>query len=144
MSDVTRFSSRQDRLSHVFLKERLAGAVSYDRIAGYFRSSIFDLVHEEIESIGKVRIVCNADLDARDIAVAMLSQRAVDRAMIAKWHQGANLLDPLLEQSRFKKLYDILTAGNVEIRVVARSDAPFLHGKAGLGQEHRRFVIGRH
>ena len=54
---ITRFSSRLDRLSHVYLKDRLVGASEYLRIAGYFRSSIFDLVNEEIESIGKVRVV---------------------------------------------------------------------------------------
>ncbi len=50
---LTRFSSRLGRLSHVYLKDRLSGASEYLRIAGYFRSSIFDLVNEEIESIGR-------------------------------------------------------------------------------------------
>jgi hypothetical protein len=43
---LTRFSSRQGRLAHVFLKDRLAKARAYRRIAGYFRSSIFELVSE--------------------------------------------------------------------------------------------------
>ena len=64
---ISRFSSRNQRLSHVFLKDRLKGAETYDRIAGYFRSSIFDLIHEEISTIGRVRIVCNADLDPREL-----------------------------------------------------------------------------
>lgn len=71
---ISRFSSRNHRLSHVFLKDRLKGAETYDRIAGYFRSSIFDLIHEEISTIGRVRIVCNADLDPRDLTAATLSQ----------------------------------------------------------------------
>ena len=45
-SSIQRFSSRAGRLSHVFLKDRLAGAKSYRRIAGYFRSSILELVGE--------------------------------------------------------------------------------------------------
>ena len=48
LSSLNRFSSRNGRLSHVFLKDRLAGAKSYRRIAGYFRSSVFELVEEEI------------------------------------------------------------------------------------------------
>ena len=40
---IRRFSSRSGRLSHVFLKDRLKGARTYRRIAGYFRSSIFEL-----------------------------------------------------------------------------------------------------
>ena len=51
MSGLRRFSSRHKRLDHAFLNERLRNAKSYDRIAGYFRSSIFELVGEEIAQI---------------------------------------------------------------------------------------------
>lgn len=129
---ISRFSSRKDRLGHVFLKDRLQGAKTYDRIAGYFRSSIFDLIHEEISSIEKVRIVCNADLDPRDITAADLSQKARDQAQVAKWHEQESDLDSLLERPRWRRLHEILTAGNLEIRVVSRENAPFLHGKAGV------------
>ena len=50
-SSIQRFGSRAGRLSHVFLKDRLTGAKRYRRIAGYFRSSIFELVEDEIEGI---------------------------------------------------------------------------------------------
>ncbi|MBF0209242.1 MAG: hypothetical protein HQK68_00005, partial [Desulfamplus sp.] len=42
-----RFSSRTERLDREFLAKSLDGAVKYLRIAGYFRSSIFELVGEE-------------------------------------------------------------------------------------------------
>ena len=128
---ISRFSSRNQRLSHVFLKDRLKGAETYDRIAGYFRSSIFDLIHEEISTIGRVRIVCNADLDPRDLAVG-LSQRARDQAQVERWHEQGDEIDALLERPRWRRLHQLLTAGNVEIRVVSRDNAPFLHGKAGV------------
>jgi hypothetical protein len=48
----------------------LRGAKSYRRIAGYFRSSIFELVGEEIAAIPQVHIVCNSELDAADVAVS--------------------------------------------------------------------------
>jgi hypothetical protein len=35
---LTRHSSRRTRLDHAVLNQRLDGAASYDRIAGYFRS----------------------------------------------------------------------------------------------------------
>jgi hypothetical protein len=129
---ISRFSSRNQRLSHVFLKDRLKGAATYDRIAGYFRSSVFDLIHEEISTIGRVRIVCNADLDPRDLTAAGLSQRARDQAQVAQWHEQGDPLDALLERPRWRRLYQLLMAGNVEIRVVSRDNAPFLHGKAGV------------
>ncbi len=60
MSLINRFSSRRQRLDHAFLSARLRGARSYGRIAGYFRSSIFELVGEEIAAIPQVRDVAGA------------------------------------------------------------------------------------
>lgn len=135
-SPINRFSSRTHRLGQVFLKDRLQGAREYLRIAGYFRSSIFELIHEELSSIDTVRIVCNADLDREDVAVAGLSQKALESTLIDKWHQGDGSIDKALEKPRYRKLYDLLKAGNVQIRVVCRQDAPFLHGKAGVIRGH--------
>src|SRR5665647_852341 len=39
---ITRYSSRRSRLSQAFLNEKLKNAASYNRIAGYFCSSIFE------------------------------------------------------------------------------------------------------
>jgi hypothetical protein len=50
------FSSRRRRLDHSFLAERLRGAQGYDRIAGFFSSSILEVAGEELESVsGTVR-----------------------------------------------------------------------------------------
>jgi hypothetical protein len=65
---LRRFSSLREPLDHAFLRDRLKSAKSYRRIAGYFRSSIFELVGEEIASIPKVQVVCNSELDAADVA----------------------------------------------------------------------------
>ena len=126
---LTRFSSRLGRLSHVYLKDRLSGASEYLRIAGYFRSSIFDLVNEEIESIGKVRVVCNADLDPLDIGAA---KQAREQMLKERWNDVDDSVESFLRRPRYRRLYEILKRGNVEVRVVSRADAPFLHGKAGV------------
>ncbi len=126
---LSRFSSRLGRLSHVYLKDRLAGASEYLRIAGYFRSSIFDLVNEEIETIGTVRIVCNADLNPDDLRAA---KHVRDQILFAKWNEVDDTIERLLRRPRYRRLHDLLKRGNVQIRVVARKDAPFLHGKAGV------------
>lgn len=70
MTSINRFSSRRQRLDHAFLAAKLKGARSYKRIAGHFRSSIFELVGEELADIPQVRIVCNSELDAADVAVS--------------------------------------------------------------------------
>lgn len=126
---LRRFSSRTGRLSNIYLKDRLAGASEYIRIAGYFRSSIFELVNEEIESIGKVRIVCNADLDARDVHTSQLARQT---AMLDRWNEVGGEVETFLHRPRYRRLYDLLRKGNVDVRVVARTEAPFLHGKAGV------------
>ncbi len=127
--NLDRFSSRLGRLSHVYLKDKLAGASEYLRIAGYFRSSIFDLVNEELGGIGKVRIVCNADLDPEDINAA---KHARDQLLKERWNEVDDAVESFLRRPRYRRLYEILTKGNVEVRVVSRADAPFLHGKAGV------------
>lgn len=127
-SPITRFSSRRQRLDREFLAKRLQGAKTYDRIAGYFRSSIFELVGEEIESIETVRIVCNSDLDVADIHV---SQAARDSALKGKFNEVNPATESILHGQKYRRLYDLLQKGNVEIRVVPK-DKVFLHGKAGV------------
>ena len=126
---LRRFSSRHGRLSHVFLKDRLLNAREYRRIAGYFRSSIFEIVGEEIGGVDRVQIVCNSELDPRDIRTSRLAR---EMALKEKWNDGADPIDSLLNRPRYQKLYDLLRSGKVEVRVVSAADAPFLHGKAGV------------
>jgi SNF2 family DNA or RNA helicase len=126
---IRRFSSRTGRLSHIFLKDRLQNAVEYDRIAGYFRSSIFELAGEEIGKVEKVRIVCNSDLDPRDIKASRAARESI---LTEKWNEDANEIDSLLHRKRYRILYDLLKSGRVEVRVCAAAEAPFLHGKAGI------------
>jgi superfamily II DNA or RNA helicase len=128
MSDIQRFSSRRQRLDKEFLAQRLQGAVSYRRIAGYFRSSIFELVGEEIGDIPDVRIVCNSELDLADIRV---SQAAREAALKQTWNEVSPATEALLYRDKYRKLYDLLRKGNVQVRVVPR-DKVFLHGKAGV------------
>lgn len=127
-SPIYRFSSRRQRLDHTFLREKLKRASSYKRIAGYFRSSIFELVGEEIAGIPDVRILCNSELDAADIAV---SQVAREMALKERWNQVPIEIEALLQRERYQKLYELLSRGNVQIRVVPR-ERTFVHGKAGV------------
>src|ERR1700730_3246528 len=128
MSEITRFSSRRPRLDHAFLAAKLKGAKSYSRIAGYFRSSIFELVGEEIAVIAEFRIVCNSELDASDVVV---SQHVRETALKERWNQAPAEVEALLHRDRYRKLHQLLTSGRVEIRVVPK-DRVFIHGKAGV------------
>lgn len=128
MPAINRYSSRRERLDHAFLSKKLAGAKSYRRIAGYFRSSIFELVGEEIAAIPKVQIVCNSELDAADVAV---SKHVRETALKERWNEAPAEVEALFYKERYRKLHDLLTSGRVEIRVVSK-DRVFLHGKAGV------------
>src|SRR5437899_2966728 len=128
MAEMHRFSSRRQRLDHAFLANRLKGAKSYKRIAGYLRSSIFELVGEEIATIPQVRIVCNSELDAADVAV---SRHARETALKERWNEAPSEVEALLHRDRYRKLHALLTSGCVEIRVVPK-DRVFVHGKAGV------------
>jgi superfamily II DNA or RNA helicase len=128
MSNIKRFSSRRQRLDHAFLASRLKEAKSYKRIAGYFRSSIFELVGEQIAAIPKVQIVCNSELDAADVAV---SKHARETALKERWNEVPSEVEALLHRDRYRRLHELLTSGTVEVRVVPK-DRVFLHGKAGV------------
>ena len=128
MTTINRFSSRRQRLDHAFLSARLKNAKSYKRIAGYFRSSIFELVGEEIEAISKVQIVCNSELDAADVAI---SKHVRETALKERWNEASPEVEALLHRDRYRKLYDLLSSDCVEIRVVPK-DRVFIHGKAGV------------
>ena len=128
MSDIQRFSSRRQRLDHAFLSTRLKNAKSYKRIAGYFRSSIFELVGEEIAAIPKVQIVCNSELDAADVVI---SKHVRETALKERWNEAPSEVEALLHRERYRRLHDLLTSGRVEIRVVPK-DRVFIHGKAGV------------
>lgn len=125
---INRFSSRRQRIDHAFLRDRLKGAKSYRRIAGYFRSSIFELVGEEITAIPKVQIVCNSELDVADVVV---SKHVRETALKERWNEMPSEVEALLHRDRYRQLHELLTSGRVEIKVVPK-DRIFIHGKAGV------------
>lgn len=137
---IRRFSSRTERLDSEFLAKSLDGAVKYFRIAGYFRSSIFELIGEEIAKIPEVKIICNSELDMADFQVAT----GRNTALKERWNEVDVEAEALLKKERYQKLDQLLQAGNVEIRVVPK-ERIFLHGKAGsvhYSDGHRKSFIG--
>lgn len=128
MFGIQRFSSRRQRLDQAFLNEKLRGARAYRRIAGYFRSSIFELVGEEIAQIPVVQVVCNSDLDPADLVVA---RHLRETLLKERWNEAPPEVEALLYRERYRRLHALLQSGRVEIRVVPR-DHVFIHGKAGV------------
>jgi hypothetical protein len=126
---LTRHSSRRSRLDQSVLTQRLNGAVSYDRIAGYFRSSLFEVAGEALNSLaGPVRIICNSDLDPQDLVTAAAAQAALRRS----WCAGKPEDAPPAALPRYRKLYEALTSKKLEVRVLPDSAFGLIHGKAGV------------
>lgn len=126
---IQRHSSRRNRLDKTVLNQRLEGAVSYDRIAGYFRSSLFEVAGEAINAVqGPVRIICNSDLDPQDLITAAAAQAAIRRS----WCAGQPEAAPPSAIPRYKALYEALTTGRMEVRVLPDSAFGLIHGKAGV------------
>lgn len=126
---IKRFSSRQQKLDQVFLNQKLSNAQAYDRIAGYFSSSMLEIAGETIESMsGSVRLVCNSDLELKDVETARAAQYALRREWCAARPEELGERS----QSRFARLYDFLRSGKLEVRVLPREKFGLVHGKAGV------------
>jgi hypothetical protein len=126
---IQRFSSRRQRLDHHFLRARLNSAQAYDRIAGYFSSSILEIAGEELEAVsGQVRMVCNSQLDVLDVETA----RAAKIAMQKEWCASQPEQLGELTKPRFQKLYQLLSSGKLRVKVVPDERFGLIHGKAGI------------
>lgn len=126
---IKRYSSRSHEIDESFLNEKLRNAESYDRIAGYFSSSILEVAGEAIEQIpGKVRIVCNSDLQQQDVATARAAEMAVRR----EWTSKVELEKLENATPRLRRLYQLLKSGKMEVKVLPSEQFGLIHGKAGL------------
>ena len=125
---IQRYSSRRTKLTQSFLTDALTRAHGYDRIAGYFNSSLLEVAGEMLESVtGKIRVVCNSDLNVCDVETA----KAAAFAMRREWC-GSEPEKFFASQGRFRRLYDFLRSGKIEVRVLPRVKFGLLHGKAGV------------
>ena len=135
---IERYSSRFGPLDGSFLKGLLRGAAGYDRIAGYFCSSILEVAGEEIAGItGTVRVVCNAHLTREDVETAAAAQR-LRQAWCAS--RPETLCAAPEGPVRLARLFRLLQSGKLQVRVLPDEVYGLIHGKAGVvaGPDGRR------
>ena len=124
-----------------FYKPCMANAARYDRAVGYFRSSVFLIVGEEVVSFAKVggrmRLVCSPSLTNHDVA-------AISSGYVARYEaigkelcdEIENLLDSDETSYRLKVLATLITVGALEVRIAFRPRAAGLyHEKIGLFED---------
>jgi ERCC4-related helicase len=126
---MRRYSSRRKGLDKDFINQKLQGAVSYDRIAGFFRSSILEVAGEALEKLeGTIRVICNSDLSVQDVETAKAAQQAIRRS----WCAGEPEKLPELSHPRFARLFKFLSQGKMQVRVLPDEVFGLIHGKAGV------------
>jgi superfamily II DNA or RNA helicase len=127
---VNRYSSRLSRLDESFLNKKLISAKNYDRIAGYFCSSILEVAGESIEAIsGTARVICNSHLSAEDVETAAFAQR-----MKQEWcgYEPENKYTSPECCARLARLYRLLRSEKLQVRVIPDEAYGLMHGKAGV------------
>jgi len=130
---IHRYSSRRSPLKN-FLNSQLKDARRYDRIAGYFSSSLLEVAGEALEQMLQgsedpcVRVVCNSCLSALDVQTA----RAAKWEMWKEWCSSlpAEISDPL--KNRLHRLYEFLKSGRLKVKILPDSAFGLIHGKAGV------------
>ena len=130
---LDRYSSRRTKgkLAEQFLVEKLQDAASYDRIAGYFCSSILEIAGEAVEGIsGKIRIICNSSLAPDDVKIAAYARMRMKQ----EWggYEPEEKFNTEAAQLRLKKLYELLSSDKMEIKVLPDEVYGLMHGKAGV------------
>lgn len=126
---INRYSSRRKKLDEAFLNQKLKGALAYDRIAGYFSSSILEIAGEAIEQMsGTVRLICNSEMEIDDVKTAS----AAINSMRREWCNAKPEETYANASKRLKKLYDLIKSGKLNIRVVPNDVFGLIHGKAGV------------
>jgi hypothetical protein len=132
-SPIRRFSSRTQRLDRSFLADRLCHALAYDRIAGYFCSSILETAGEALETVqSPIRMVCNSGLQPQDVATA----RAAAAVLRQEWcgSRPEQLVDAggAAAKGRLRRLYELLITGKLQVKVLPDKYFGLIHGKAGV------------
>lgn len=126
---IRRFSSLRQPIHQSFLTERLKNAKSYERIAGYFSSSILEVAGEALDSVeGPIRVICNSALSLKDVETARAAQGGVRQ----EWCGSEPERYPEAVKGRFKRLYDFVKRGKMFVNVIPSEKFGLIHGKAGI------------
>lgn len=141
---IVRYSSRRAPLAPL-IREMLDGASGYDRIAGYFSSSILEVAGEELEGMAwkegdppSIRVICNSSLDATDVETAKAAQWAM-------WREWCDELPEKLSEKtrqRLERLHHFLQSGRLDVRVLPDDVFGLIHGKAGVIRRANQQPVG--
>jgi hypothetical protein len=103
--------------------------VAYDRIAGYFRSSLFEVRRRSAGGrIGQSPNHLQLGYRSQDMATAVAAQAAMRKS----WCSGHPEAAPPSALPRYQALHKALVSGKLEVRVLPDAAFGLIHGKAGV------------
>ena len=141
----TEYSSDQDDLAREFYDPCFRNANSYDRITGFFSSTIFYLLHEAmatfvLDNEGTIRLLCSPRISQRDIDGVLFGYEARSDKELTEALQLElrEMLSSELYSDSATLLAKLIAVGQLEIRfalVSSESEVPtkrMFHDKVGL------------
>ncbi len=148
------YSSDADDLVADFYLPALGASVRYDRITGYFRSTVYLLIWrglvEFVDRGGRIRILCSPELAVEDGDALVRGYRARDSETLSRLLAAE--LEQMLASRELKSptqaLASLVAAGVVDLRLatvkrVATPEAQRLfHDKVGLFTDASGAILG--
>lgn len=134
----TEYRSIKEDPAKSFYSPCLERSVIYKRAAGYFKSSVYNVIRQSVIDFarrgGKTRLICSPELDSEDIDAIVAGYARKSLRVIAK---AISEVDDLLSTEdtvyATRVLATLIAVGALEIKLAVRSDRKGLyHEKIGI------------
>ncbi|MEX5296861.1 DEAD/DEAH box helicase family protein [Kocuria sp. CPCC 205268] len=150
----TEYSSDANDIAAEFYNPCLRHANSYDRITGFFSSSIFSLTHAALgsfiqENDGRMRLLCSPRLNGPDAENLLFGYAARDNATLVRGLRtelSKMLASPHADSSRL--LAALVASGRLDMKLarvahtVRHSEKRMFHDKVGLFKDTNGDIVG--
>ncbi|BCJ69669.1 DEAD/DEAH box helicase family protein [Polymorphospora rubra] len=151
---ATEYASDTDDIAEDFYDPCLRKSVTYDRITGFFSSTVFHLVHSALavfftENDGRMRLLCSPRLSAPDADSLLFGYAARSNAILAETLRAelAEMLDSAHAVGT-RLLAALVASGRLEIKLarvaasVSEADKRMFHDKVGVFTDSAGDVVG--
>ncbi|WP_406615099.1 DEAD/DEAH box helicase family protein [Mycoplasmopsis hyopharyngis] len=142
------YDKNSDNFVDEFYSICLKNSILYKRIAGYFNSSIFDLIKPElkvfIENQGKIKIICNTEIINNKDDLSSIEKGYSDRAKTFFDEEILKIIKNNIESS--KLLYLLIKQKILDIQIIETWDSKnkiqrLLHSKIGIFEDNYNNIV---
>jgi len=143
LSDITFHNSyrtsKEAKIVDQFLKPCFENSLIYDRAAGYFASSVFGLLQEELKDFvqrgGRLRLICSTELDADDIQALQTGYSLRDE--IVSKNINTNIADLIeKDEEKIEILATLVALDILDIKIAVRYGGGIYHEKLGIFKDN--------